>query len=261
MMTTMFGRCCEGCACAVAGPDRLIDISAVARISAAHALLRQLAYICRRPSRLVSGISLSMLLVIYLLSLDRRAGGFSLDAAESEAAGGGIFRLGVARRRTIAAAIVRRAQVRTALDHLAWNPDVGLTRVVAAILAAAARVLRNAAGFWRVSFVLRRMPVGRPLPDIADHVVKAVTVRRERAHRRSALVAIGVVVVPRKIALPGVSQVHAARREFVAPCELGTVETAARREFPFGFGWQILAGPPRIGECVSERQVHDGMII
>src|SRR5258707_12561724 len=197
IMTTMFGRCCEGCARAVAGPDRLIDISAVAPISAAHDLLRQLADICRRPSRLVSGISLSMLLVIYVVSLDRRAGGFSLDAAKPEIAGRGIYRLGVARRRTIAAAIVRRAQVRTALDHLAWNPDVGLTRVVAAILAAAARVLRNAAGFWRVSFVLRRMPVGRPLPDIADHVVDAVAVRRESGHRRGAFVSVLVEILPR----------------------------------------------------------------
>src|SRR6266436_4187657 len=221
MMTTMFGRCCEGCACAVAGPDRLIDISAVAPISAAHDLLRQLADICRRPSRLVSGISLSMQLVIYLLSLDRRSGGFSLDAAKSEMAGRGIYRLGVARRRTIAAAIVRRAQMRTALDHLAWNPDVGLTRVVAAILAAAARILWNAAGFWRVSFVLRRMPVGRPLPDIADHVVDAVAVRRESGHRRGAFVSVLVEIFPRKIALPCVGHVHAVGGEFVTPGELG----------------------------------------
>src|SRR5260370_3877917 len=143
IMTTMFGRCCEGCARAVAGPDRLIDISAVAPISAAHDLLRQLADICRRPSRLVSGISLSMLLVIYLLSLDRRAGGFSLAAAKSEMAGRGIYPLGVARRRTIAAAIVRRAQVRTALDHLAWNPAIWLAMGGGAILACAPPVLRN----------------------------------------------------------------------------------------------------------------------
>src|SRR5258707_14086859 len=111
IMTTMFGRCCEGCARAVAGPDRLIDISAVAPISAAHDLLRQLADICRRPSQLVSRISLSMLLVIYLLSIDRRAGGFLLEAAKSEMAGRGIDRLAVARRRTIAGAECRGRRV------------------------------------------------------------------------------------------------------------------------------------------------------
>jgi hypothetical protein len=40
------------------------------------------------------------------------------------------------RRRTVALAIVGRAQVRAALEHLAWNADLGLAVVVAAIPAA-----------------------------------------------------------------------------------------------------------------------------
>ena len=70
-------------------------------------------------------------------------------------AGRRVDRLGMARGRSIAAAIIRRAEMRAALDHLARNPDVGLARVVAVLLAPAARILRNAAGLRRVGLVLR----------------------------------------------------------------------------------------------------------
>src|SRR6516165_4967213 len=55
------------------------------------------------------------------------------DAAKTDVAGGGVDGLGVARRRTVAAAIVRRAQMRAALQDLARNADVRLTVVVAAL--------------------------------------------------------------------------------------------------------------------------------
>ena len=42
---------------------------------------------------------------------------------------------------------------------------------------------------------------------------------------------------------------------------LGAVEPAARGEFPFGLGRQILAGPLRVGERIGERHVHDRMIV
>ena len=53
----------------------------------------------------------------------------------------------------------------------------------------------------------------------------------------------------------------AIRHEFIAPRKFGAVESAARREFPFGFGRQFLAGPARIGERVAEGHVHDRMIV
>ena len=68
-------------------------------------------------------------------------------------------------------------------------------------------------------------------------------------------------VLARKFALPGVGHVSAARRELVAPGELGAVEAAARGEFPFGFGRQLLAGPLRVGERIAKRHMHDGMIV
>jgi hypothetical protein len=55
---------------------------------------------------------------------------------------GRVDRLGVARGRSIAAAVVGRAQVRAAFDHLAWNPDLRLAGVVALVFPTAARVCR-----------------------------------------------------------------------------------------------------------------------
>ena len=58
------------------------------------------------------------------------------DAAEPEVAGRGVDRLRKARGRPVAAAVVGRAQVRAALDHLARNADRRLPRIVAVVLAA-----------------------------------------------------------------------------------------------------------------------------
>src|SRR5215207_692639 len=116
-----------------------------------------------------------------------RVNAFSPDAAEAEMTCRCIDLLGMARRRPIASAIVRRAQVRAALDDLARDPDVSRGRVVAAVLAPGARVLRDAARFRRVALVLLRVPVDGPFPDIADHVIDAMAVRRERCDRRGPL--------------------------------------------------------------------------
>src|SRR5215207_9442621 len=157
-----------------------------------------------------------------------RVNAFSPDAAEAEMTCRCVDLLGVASRRSIASAVVRRAQVRAALDDLARDPDVCRGRVVAAVLASAAWVLRDAAGFRRVALVLLRVPVDRPFPDIADHVVDAMTVRRERGHRRGPLEAVAVRILARKLALPGVGHVPAVRRQLVAPSILGRIEATRR---------------------------------
>src|SRR5690348_17840040 len=72
----------------------------------------------------------------------------------------------MARGRAVAAAVIRRAQMRAALQHFARDADLGLAGVVALLLAPAARVLRNAARLGGVGMVARLVPVRRPLPDI-----------------------------------------------------------------------------------------------
>src|SRR5215469_538177 len=71
------------------------------------------------------------------------------DAAEADVARRGIDGLGVACRRTVAATVIGRAQVRAALQHLARDADVRLAAVVAALLRRAARILRRATGAYR----------------------------------------------------------------------------------------------------------------
>src|SRR4051812_8621417 len=65
---------------------------------------------------------------------------WSCDTSKADVAGGRVDRLCVARGGSVAAAVVRRAQMRAALDHLAWNPDVGKTSIVALFFAPAARI-------------------------------------------------------------------------------------------------------------------------
>src|SRR6516164_7797914 len=108
------------------------------------------------------------------------------DAAKADVAGGGVDGLSVAGRRTVAAAVIGRTQVRAALQHLARDADVRLAAVVAALLRRAAWILRRAAGAYRRDLVADAVPVGGPLPDVADHVVEPVTVRGIRGDRGRA---------------------------------------------------------------------------
>src|SRR5690606_19490507 len=128
-----------------------------------------------------------------------------------------IDRLRMARGRAIAPAIVRCAQVRPALQHLAQYSDVRLSGGVALLLAAAARILRDAARLRRVGRVLGGEPVAGPLPDVADLVVEAISVPRKGGDRRRAHIAGGGEVLLRKRTLPGVGHMPAAGCEFIAP--------------------------------------------
>src|SRR6185312_1154749 len=96
----------------------------------------------------------------------------------------------MARGRAVAPAVVRRAEMRAALQNLAWNADVRLTWIKAVRFGTAAWITRDAARLRRVGLVPGRPPVRGPFPDIADHVVDAVAVRRKGRHRRGARVAV-----------------------------------------------------------------------
>src|SRR3569833_2569214 len=94
------------------------------------------------------------------------------------------------RSRAIAAAIVRRAEMRAALQHLAWNSDRRLTGVITGALRAAARILRHAADHRRIRLMPGRPPIRGPFPDVADQNEHTETERRKRRHRRGSRVAI-----------------------------------------------------------------------
>ena len=119
----------------------------------------------------------------------------------------------------------------------------------------------NAAAFGASAACRGRVPVGRPFPDVADHVVEAVAVRRKRPDRRGALVAVRREVLVRERPLPGVRHLAPVRRELVAPGELGAVQPAARGELPFGLGRQLLARPGRVGLGIAVGDMDDRMLV
>src|SRR5215469_12397041 len=165
------------------------------------------------------------------------------DASEPQMARGRVHVLGMACGRTIAAAVIWRAQVRAAFNDLARNLCRRQAGIVTSLHRAAARIFRNAARLRRVGRVLGGPPVGGPFPHIADHVVDAVAVRRKRRHRRGAVETVLAFVLVWEISLPGIGHVFAAGRERVAPGKLGAIEATPRGELPLGLGRQILAGP------------------
>src|SRR5262245_39337296 len=83
----------------------------------------------------------------------------SHHAAKANVAGRCVHGLGVACSRPVAPAVVWRAQMRAALDHLAWNSDVGLARIVARSLGPSAGIFRNAASLRRIGRMHVRVPV------------------------------------------------------------------------------------------------------
>src|SRR5580692_4371111 len=142
----------------------------------------------------------------------------------------------MARCRAVASAVVRSAQMRAALEYLAGNTDIGLAGVVARLLCCAARVLRRAARAWGGRLMLSRVPVRRPLPGVADHVVEAVAVGRKGGDRRGTCVAVGTRILVRKLALPGISHVLLLQQELLAPRELRAFQAASGGILPLRLG-------------------------
>src|SRR5580693_1371845 len=141
-VVTVLGVAFSACASA---PE--VSVAAATRVDVPSNILRRLRALSSAraafPRGLVSSGIFKLLLHCENWRLFRGFG--PLHATESDVARGGIDRLGMTRRGTVAAAIIRRAEVRAALQHLARNPDVRQTGIVTGLFAAAARVLGNAA--------------------------------------------------------------------------------------------------------------------
>src|SRR4029450_13246131 len=131
----------------------------------------------------------SLLIPVLLL------GSRSDDAAKADVAGRGVDRLGLARGGAIAQAVVRSAQVRAALDHPPRDVRSGLSLDEALRLRRHPRVRGSAARRPGRLGGAGRVPLARPLPRVAAHVVQAVAVRREASNRGRSLVAAGVQVL------------------------------------------------------------------
>src|SRR4029077_7046732 len=184
--------------------------------------------------------------------------GHPRDASEADVAGRGVERLALPSGGSVAEAVVRRAEVGAALDH---PPRDRLSRRVALLAARHSRVAWDTARFLHLVCVARREEVGRPLPDVPGHVVEAVAVRRERAHRRRPLETVELQVLPGELPLPAVRHGLSIREVLVAPGENGSLEATAGRVLPFGFGRELLAGPGSVGRGILIGDVHDRMTI
>src|SRR5260370_34449 len=119
-------------------------------------------------------------------------------AAKPDMAGGCVDRLGVARGRTVTAAGNWGAEMRATPGHPSGDFDIRLAGVITCGLGAAAWIFRDAAGFGRIGVVLLSVPVGGPFPDIADHVVNAVSVRHECGNRGGSFVTVVVQILTRE---------------------------------------------------------------
>src|SRR5262245_16100444 len=96
------------------------------------------------------------------------------DAAEPDVTRGRVDRLRKAGGWPVAAAVVRRAEMRPALQHLARDSDRRQRRIVAVLRPRATGIPGNAGRLDGFGWVRRLVPVRRPFPDVAYHVVEAV---------------------------------------------------------------------------------------
>src|SRR5262245_29113676 len=92
--------------------------------------------------------------------------------------------------------------MRPALEDFTWNLYLRLTQIVAFAFFCAARIARNTTGLLLFFRVLRFIPICGPLPDVADHVIDSMAVRRICTNGRCSFVSVFTSVLPWKFALP-----------------------------------------------------------
>src|SRR3954466_9390673 len=158
------------------------------------------------------------------------------DATEPNVRGRRVNRFGEASGWSIPPTVVLRAKVRAALQDLARYPDLGKGRIEAAVHGAPARIRGAATRLARVVGVSRAVPVGRPFPDVADHVIQTVAVGRIRAYGRRAFPAVNETILMRKLSLPPVGHRSPVRHQLLTPGISCPVEATARRILPLRLG-------------------------
>src|SRR5215813_4483601 len=115
----------------------------------------------------------------------------------------------------IARAVLIRAKERPAAVHpLRLTRLRGIERGIRAL-----RIPRYAAGSGQLTVIIRTIPVARPLPHIAGHIVQAISIRKILCDRSNPWITILRRIVIRKVALVCVGHPFSIRTELVAPCE------------------------------------------
>src|SRR5271170_1470019 len=91
--------------------------------------------------------------------------------------------------------------------------------------------------------IVRPIPVGGPLPDVAGHVIKTVAISGIRRDWANADLAIRARIFVWKMSLMRVCHPLAVRTEIVAPDKWLSGETAARGKLPLRLGREALSCP------------------
>ena len=137
------------------------------------------------------------------------------------------------------------------LMHFTRNPDRRLTGIVSS----RAPGPRGSCGVQHVLTDLvrmpRRIPVGRPLPDVADHVVEPIAVAGTRAHRRRALISVECQVLPGKLTLRCVRHIAVAGPERRRPMRIRRPRARLVRRAPTRPRWATICPPTRANASAS----------
>src|SRR6266581_2390265 len=154
------------------------------------------------------------------------------NTPEADMARRRINRLGNTCRRAITQAVIRRAEEGPAFEHFSWDAELRLCRINALLSCPPSRIGGDAARPGRVFWMILLVPVRRPFPHIARHVIQPIAIGGEGTHGRRPLIAIGEQVLPGKLPLPGVGHQLATRSEFIPPGIHGTLYSPACSTFP-----------------------------
>ena len=137
------------------------------------------------------------------------------NTPEADMARRRINRLGNTCRRAITQAVIGRAEEGPAFEHLSWDAELRLRRINTLLSCPPSRIDRDAACPGRVFWMMLLVPVRRPFPHIASHVIQPIAIRREGAHGRCPFITICHQVLPGELPLPGVGHQLATRSEFI----------------------------------------------
>src|SRR5580692_12895725 len=109
--------------------------------------------------------------------------------------------------------------------------------------------------------VVRAIPVGGPLPDVASHVVEAVAVWGELGDGGDSGETIGGGIFVGEMSLEGVGHPLSIGAEFFAPDVGLPGEATTGGKFPFGFSGEALVGPLGVGFGVWVSDLHNGIVV
>ena len=119
----------------------------------------------------------------------------------------------------------------------------------AALTVAATRISRSATA-GTANVMLSGVPVGGPLPGVADHVGEPIAIGREAADGSGALKPVARQVLPGKFALPVVSEHLPLRRQLLPPGIGPAVVPTAGGVLPLRFGGNLFAHPRGVSRDV-----------